>query len=117
MIFSIFGAWRMWKKNPNSVALTITAILFLYVVSSWTCWWYASSFGQRAAVDMYPLTIIFVGFCIQSFWKSYQKYLMLTLISSIVLLNGIQTFQFTKHIISDWQMTKEYYFIFYSLTH
>jgi hypothetical protein len=36
-------------------------LLNLYVVSSWSCWWYADSFGQRALVQSYAVMALPLG--------------------------------------------------------
>jgi len=110
MILAIFGGWKMWKTNSNGIALVLSSLLFLYLISSWTTWWYAASFGQRAAIDMYPITIVFVGYFIQHAWQSYLKYFLGTFIVLALFLNLIQFYQYKLQIVSDYRMTKEYYF-------
>lgn len=40
------------QRSPWFFALAIYMPIQLYVVSSWRCWWYGASFGQRPYVDI-----------------------------------------------------------------
>ncbi|MBA3901069.1 MAG: hypothetical protein H0X62_12825, partial [Bacteroidetes bacterium] len=45
MLFAIIGLFIMIKKRwKNSVALFLFTLFNIYIVSSWSCWWYADSF-------------------------------------------------------------------------
>lgn len=41
--------------TPLRLSIVVFFVLNLYVVSSWSCWWYADSFGQRALVQSYAV--------------------------------------------------------------
>ena len=40
--------------------------VYIYTMSSWECWWFASSFGSRAMVETYPLIVILIAIVIKS---------------------------------------------------
>lgn len=106
----LLGCWgliNLWKKNINGRILVITFLVFLYVVSAWTTWWYAQSYSQRAMIDIYPIFIISLGYLLTQ--KKIRRWLILP-ICLFVVLNLFQSWQMNKSILSGSQMTKAYYF-------
>ena len=54
MLLSLLGFWVMYKKRVKQfLPFFVFTIINIYVLSSWTCWWYAESFGQRSLVQSY----------------------------------------------------------------
>lgn len=120
MILAIIGFIFMFKKNRGLfTALVIYFIFNLYFVSSWTCWWYAQSFSQRALIPSYPVMAIALGFFL--FWLNEQKkpakYGGYFLLAALLALNIFQTIQYHKGIIHADRMTKDYYFSVFGKMH
>lgn len=106
MIFALLGFYFWIKKDrSNGVAGLLTFLLFFYVVSSWTCWWYASNFSHRAMVDIYPLLAIAMGY----FFLNVQKKWVYGLAILFMLLNFVQSYQGRKWIIDGSYMNAETY--------
>lgn len=106
-IMALIGIIKSILKGGNYRVLAISFLLFLYTVSAWTSWWYASSFSQRAMIDVYPLIAIAIGLLLtHSKWRKW----ILTFSTLFICLNLFQSFQYEKRILSRAQMTKEYYF-------
>jgi hypothetical protein len=100
------------KINTFFLALTAYFILNLYIVSSWSCWWYADSFGQRALVPSYAFLSLAIGTVIAkvlSFKNKAVKIGLLSVFSFLVFLNLFQTWQLDRGIIDTQRMTKAYY--------
>jgi hypothetical protein len=113
MIFAILGFINLYKKNKKIFyAILIFFIFNLYIVSSWSCWWYAQSFSQRSLVQIYPIMAILLGYFLS--WLSeqnkYLKYSGFFLLLLCLMLNLFQTRQFHFGIIDGDRMTKHYYF-------
>lgn len=106
MFLSIFGFYY-WIKHDRSTGISglITFLLFFYVVSCWTTWWYPIRFGHRGMFDIYPILAISLGFFI-SFFK---KKILYGVIGILILLNLFQTYQTHKGIIKGSAMTKAAY--------
>jgi hypothetical protein len=51
--------WLAWRRDALARAGVLTAALVIYVNAAWWCWWFASSFGQRA-FDA-PLLFLMIG--------------------------------------------------------
>lgn len=111
MLFAIIGLF-IWRKRDSSHGnFIVTAFfIFLYVVSCWTTWWYAASFGQRAMVDIYPLLAIGFGFFILQLKSKRSKSIFISIGLVCVFLNLFQTYQLSKGVLHTHLMTKEYYF-------
>jgi hypothetical protein len=113
MIFAIIGFVMLYKRNKYIFFGLFTYFIFnLYVVSSWSCWWYAQSYGQRALIQSYPIMAISLGYFL--LWLGEQKIIVKFLLSAVIVLftglNIFQTTQMHKGVLSDDRMTKEYYF-------
>ncbi|UTW67284.1 hypothetical protein KFE94_03990 [bacterium SCSIO 12643] len=113
MIFATVGFYAIYRKNREIFLAVIVFFLFnLYLVSSWSNWWYAQSFSQRPMVSSYLVMALGLGYFIV--WLSEQKkYIQFTLGGVIVLIVGLnifQTIQFHKGVIHGDRMTRDYYF-------
>jgi hypothetical protein len=110
MVFALVGFYFLCKHNSNGKILTLTFILFLFVVSSWTTWWYAGSYSCRALVDFYPILGLSLGyFLLEIKQKKIRNFYYLIMIS-LVALNLFQTYQIDKRILPLDRITKSYYF-------
>lgn len=50
------GFYFLFKtKRTLFWALATFLVLYIWIMSSWECWWYAASFGSRVMTDIYPL--------------------------------------------------------------
>ncbi len=112
MLFAVAGFWFLYKKNCRIFySLFIYFLINLYILSSWSCWWYAQSMGHRAFIQSYPVMAITLGYFLQ--WIGRKKFIwkMVTalFILLFVVLNLFQTWQMHHHIISSDRMTFKYY--------
>lgn len=110
MLFAVAGFF-CWRRHNRGQALAglFTFLLFLYVVSCWTTWWYAESFSQRALVDIYPLLGIALGYFL-TWLKGYRRRIVFApLITLVLLFNLFQTLQMTRGVLHGSAMTKAYY--------
>lgn len=119
MTLGILGFYFLWKENKK-IALAVSSffIINLYVISSWECWWYATSFSQRPMVESYAIMALPLGYFINDVFK--QKNIVKGLVSIgfvlFVSFNLFQTWQFKKGIIHGERMTKEYYWKVFGTT-
>jgi len=117
-IFSFVGIWLGLRQNKQLVtAISVFALINIYVLSSWDCWWYAASFGSRVMVDSYIVFGVLLGFFIQGASKS--KKVLIPTLSIFVLIMGLsafQSFQYFEGIIDNERMTKDYYWSVFGRT-
>ena len=98
LIVIIWGSMLLFKENREGKVKLLFLILFMtaavYVFSSWWCWWYGFSFGQRPMVDFYVL----IGFLIALIWQNVKmsrirQLLFGGLVGTFVFLNILQSYQ------------------------
>jgi len=112
MVFAIVGLLFAFKRKYDfGIGLFVFVVLNVWVLSSWSCWWYAGSFGQRSIVQSYPeMALAFAAFLTAiKEWK-ITKTILGVLIGFMVLLNLFQTWQVEQRIIHFSRMTAGYYF-------
>lgn len=113
MIFALWGFIVLYRKNKGVFfPIFIFFIINLYIVSSWSCWWYAQSMGQRALVQSYAVLSIPLGYFLTYVSsKSLRiKFIFSLFIIFFVVLNLFQSWQLRKGIISGDRMTMPFYF-------
>lgn len=66
LLFSFIGIVLMIKVKNELVLPIFTVMLFhIYVTSSWDCWQYGGSFGQRPFIDFFVFYAIALAFSLQ----------------------------------------------------
>ena len=113
MMFAIIGFIPMYRKNKiNFLALFVFFIFNLYIVSSWSNWWYTQSFSQRSLIPSYPVMAIPIGYFL--IWLLEQKKTIkisgMVVLVCLSMLNIFQTIQYANGTIHGDRMTREYYF-------
>ncbi|MDX1444835.1 hypothetical protein [Lishizhenia sp.] len=107
MIFGIIGCFILLKKKEYS--WLILTLIYIYVISSWWCWWYVG-FGNRAFVNLSAFLLLPLSSCIayiRSRKRLYYPFFILLLLG--VVLNQFQTYQFEKDALRYEAMTPESY--------
>jgi hypothetical protein len=120
MLIAMSGFYYLYKKNRALFfAILIFCIVDIYVVSSWTCWWYAGgSFSSRSLVPAYTVLVFPLGYFIEALraFRKAARYAWSALLIFLVALNLFQTWQFEKGILSKDRMTKKYYLATFGAT-
>lgn len=112
VIFCFAGFYFTWKKKREVFwALLIFTIVHTWIIFSWECWWYASSFSQRGAVDMYPALTIPLGFLLVALADANRiiRIGVSSLIAFCLVLNVFQVWQYNHGIIHEERMSEAYY--------
>jgi len=106
MVLSLIGLRFLWKEHPKwGLALAVFALANIYLLSTWTTWWYAASFGQRSMVQSYALLALPLAFSINWLW-SKQKVVLGGVLILFTALNLFQTWQYGAGIIDQSRMTQ-----------
>lgn len=120
MLFALLGFIFLFQKNRSLFyAVFLFTALDIYVISSWTCWWYAGgSFSARAIVPAYILLAFPLGYFL--IWveqkTKFIKAIFSILFLLLIVLNLFQTWQFENGIISKQRMTRAYYMAIFGNT-
>jgi hypothetical protein len=116
IVFGIFLSAR--SKTKVWLPLLVYFIFNLWIISSWTCWWYAGSFSSRAMIQSYAVLIIPLGFFIQwimSLKKPWSAMAKIGL-SLVVLFTVFQTWQYAHGVLRSDRMTRAYYWRVFGAT-
>jgi hypothetical protein len=111
IVFAIIGMIFLKKHYPKwFLPVTIFTLINVYIVSSWSCWWYAQSFSQRAVIQSYPLLCIAGVAMLKTLYEQRTiKHTVSFFTLVLLLINLFQSLQYHKGIISPDRMTKDYY--------
>ena len=101
--------WVMRKSYFPLFTGFLVLLVYYYVLSSWWMWFYGGSFGMRAAIDSFPVLIIFLAFLLNQIKNLKVRWPVYLMISACLFLNLIQTYQYTHWILPWDNMTKEKY--------
>lgn len=116
MVLLILGFVQLYKqKRVWFWGLFIFTILNLYLVSSWTTWWYADSFSQRSLLHTYPVYILVIGFVFANL-TSVKRSLLGLFIFLTLSLNLFQSWQARYGILHLSRVTPAYYFSIFGQT-
>ncbi len=120
MIFAVIGFFSLFKQNPMIFwGIFIYFIVNLLVVSSWTLWWYAQCFGQRALIPSYAILSIPLGYFLKTVWMKDNKlrYFIFIIITFFVLLNLFQTWQVANGILISYRATPKFWWAVFGKTY
>jgi hypothetical protein len=113
MVFAFVGFYWLYRKNKAVfLPIFLFILLDLWIVSSWTTWWYAGgSFSARSMVPAYTLLAIPLGYFV--LWiKDLRLEFRIGVLAvgfGLIALNLFQTWQFRAGIITKETMTMDYY--------
>lgn len=115
MAFALIGIIPMARKIRGSrLAVLVYMTLVIYVLSSWWSWWYGGSFGLRAYIDMYGILALPLAAFLAWMLESKNKLIRfgtLGIFSSLIILQLMQTRQYTTLAIHWDAMTKKAYWL------
>ena len=109
-LFSLIGFIGLFRANRfRFYWLLGFFMIFVYVVSCWWVWYYASKCGQRVFVDIYAVVALLILFLYQITGSSgWRKALTIGLVV-LIGLNLIQFYQHAKWIFPPYNITGEIY--------
>jgi hypothetical protein len=120
MAFALAGILLLFKKQkPLVLPVIIYFLINLWVVGSWTAWWYGGgSYSQRGLLSSYVILAIPLGYMIESIRKRYNplRTIAFSILFLLIILNIFQTWQWAHGIIDKTRMTKAYYLAVFGKT-
>ncbi|MGL5890776.1 MAG: hypothetical protein ACRC3B_12865, partial [Bacteroidia bacterium] len=111
MLLSLAGFIVLWK-NQRQIFIPLISffIINLWVVSSWECWWYATSWSQRPMIQSYAILVLPLGFLLfASNLKNWLRIATYSFAGFAFCLSIFQMWQYREGIISGDRMTGAYY--------
>ena len=113
-LMAVAAAGFFWLKPGTIVprpALLVYLLVNLWVVASWSNWWYATSFGHRAVVESYAVMAFGLGAFLTRFANARMPWRAggALFITGLVAFNIFQLVQFDKEVLHGDRMTFAYY--------
>lgn len=117
LLLSIIGALRFaWRKEFYLFISWLGLFLVIsYIFSSWWCWWYGCTYGQRVYIDYLSFLFIPLALMLNSGTRIVNLGFVLGAFLCIPL-NAIQAYQNTSYILHCGEMDKESYWRFFLRT-
>jgi len=110
MLLAVIGFIYLYKnKREFFFPAMIYFLINLYIISSWSCWWYAGSFSSRALIPSYVLMAIPLGYLLVKVLSGKFKMAMYSVLVLIVCLNLFQSWQIKAGILDTTNMSRAYY--------
>lgn len=110
--FALIGSALVVRKHA-AFALPLVAYVLteLWLVSSWSEWWYGGAFSCRPMIITYPMLALALAFLLKNLLaqRAWIRYAISTLIGLTVFLNLFKWWQFHEGIIDPYRMTKAYF--------
>ncbi len=110
MVFALLGI-AVLKPSGKRRAILLYTLVCLFIVSSWSCWWYADSFGNRGIVQAYAVFAMPFAALVRWFdqQKTFLKVVGALLLIVLISFNLFQTWQFQEGMIHSSRMTQRAY--------
>lgn len=109
-LIGLHGLYVLYKRNKALFWFCLSFLpIYIWVMSSWECWWYAQSYGSRVMVDIYPIIAILIGVSISDWKHRFVKISGYVFLMACSLLTVLQIHQGFKGYLSYENMTKQHY--------
>ncbi|MBX7183392.1 MAG: hypothetical protein K1X82_14865, partial [Bacteroidia bacterium] len=109
-IFLVYSLLLFKKYKPElHPGLVVFFFISFWLISSWTCWWYAgASYSARALIPAYFALFIPFGFWIKDLFQ-HHKWTFYLILTFCLLINIKHTIQFKRWVIHYDRTTYSYY--------
>ena len=106
---ALLGFLHTLRNKFMFLSLFAFLLITIYVLSSWHNWYYGGSFSSRVMVEYLPYFAILLGLLIKGISKSWRKMLLLFTLSTLLVINQVQTLQYRYYVIHWSEMNKDTY--------
>ena len=116
LIFVALSGWIIlfFRNALKLLSMSIFLIVSTYIIASWWCWYYGDGFGLRAFIDYYGIYAILLAFLINLITTRVMVAFLVLIMAPLVLLNLVQTWQYTHQVIQPNSMNREkYQYVFF----
>lgn len=119
MLFGVFGLFKLPRWAPEvRLAIPVFLAINLYLVASWSTWWYAESFGNRALMQSIAVMAVPLAATVRlaGEWTPLYRRGLFFLMGILVALNIFQSWQALTGLIPGSRMTFSYYVAIFGRT-
>ncbi|MFZ4521864.1 MAG: hypothetical protein ACOYNC_09170 [Bacteroidales bacterium] len=116
---SLFGLAGLFRQNRFRFYWLVTFLfIFIYVVSCWWVWYYASKCGQRVFIDLYVAIALLLLFLYNYLRTRTRMRMFSALLILLIGLNLVQFYQHANWLFPPYNITGAIYKgSFFSLSH
>ena len=111
---SLFGFYFLFRRNKYQFYfLLLFVVIITYIISSWWSWYYGDGFGHRAFIDFYCIVCLLIALILENLHSKLKKGILLCVLTAMLSLNLIQSYQYYSKIIHPFSMdAHKYRYIF-----
>ena len=95
------------KNRLRFFSMVLFLFLAVYIIASWWNWYYGDGFGLRAFIDYYGIFAILLAMLMNGLRSKPALYAAFGLMLVFVVMNMIQTWQYTHMVIQPNSMNRE----------
>jgi len=120
MILSLIGFYPLYKHYRKIfLACLVYFLISLWIISSWSEWWYGAGFSNRPLIATYPILALSLGAFITQIGKAtiFLRTLVGAFAVFCIFLNQFQWWQLRHYILDPYRTNKEYYWATFLKTH
>jgi hypothetical protein len=115
MALAFIGLPLLWKQSRNLFWQVVSVLaLLIFINSSWWCWWFGGSYGNRAYIDGYGIYALSIAALFKAISERKIKLLNITgivVLAAFTCLNLFQTWQYRMGLIHYVSETRETYWM------
>lgn len=118
VLLGFFGLIPLFRRQKILFfPIAIYLALNIFLVSSWSNWWYADSFSQRAYIPSLAILSIPMAYGLAWMGGNLKRLLPgIVILILFLILNLFQSWQYIEGILHPSRMTAEYYFTVFGET-
>jgi hypothetical protein len=100
ILLSLFGLFPLvFGKRIQFFSVALFLVSGTYLIASWWNWYYGDGFGLRAFIDYYGIFAILLAIFMNRFRPGLAVFGMALFLTPFVLLNLVQTWQYSHLVI------------------
>lgn len=119
MIFALAGLLPLYRRQREAFwSVVIYSAVAVYILSSWSEWWYGASYSIRPMITLYPLLALPLGHALAVIAerKGAVRIIGASLAGLLVVFNCFQLWQFDHWVLHPYRTTQAYYWAVFGRT-
>jgi hypothetical protein len=112
VLLAFYGIYRFYRsKHPMFIPVAVYTAVSIYVLASWSNWWYGGGYGNRAFISLYPVLSLPFAFAVENIltMKARKRFVIMTITALFLVLSIFQTWQYDHYLNCMFRTTKESY--------
>jgi hypothetical protein len=99
-LICLFGFYKIFRERIfEGFSLLLFLIAVLYLIASWSCWWYGMCFGLRPVTEFLPYFALLLGYLLQVKMRMLLKIALSLILLFTVVYNSVLVHQHRLYIL------------------